>query len=360
MRFIPEPCLIEKLKGRKIFMKLSKFLALLVCVGVLLIAAQAMAVDYSSSGNVVSVIEFLYNILEAGKNDPEQVKSLLTAYNIRNLIEHDKANINAKASDGTTLLMLAAAAGTPEVVKMLLDAGADVNAKDVNGLTPLWAAVVFKSATPEVIKMLLDAGANVNDRIDTEHSDGMTPLIFAAIRSTPEVIKMLLDAGANVNDRENKYGLTPLMAAAAKNTNPEVIRILLRTGAGYREAAKEAAKTNENPEVLRVLETWDEKEVKGQKEAGQQKSLFTKLSEEYEDYQKRKELQEEAERRRKKQEEEAKKKKQEAEQKGKISFGQMIGIVITLYILSLFNFPFLPSWFCWMMMVLAVIAWLMG
>ena len=350
-------------------MKRSKFLALLlVCVGVLFMAAQAMAVDYSSSGNGVSVIEFLYNIVYAGKNDREQAKSLLTTYNIRNLIEHDKANINVKTSSSLNLLTAALVySGNPEIIKMILDAGADANAKGADGSTPLWMAVVSSAAapevikiTPEVIKMLLDAGANVNYRNNAEDFDGMTPLMFAALGSRPEVIKMLLDAGANVNDRENKYGATALVMAAANNANPEVTRILLRAGAGYRERAKEIAKQNKNPEVLRVLETWDEEEVKGQKEAGQQKSLFTELSEEYEDYLKRKEFQEEAERQRKKQEEVAKKKRQEEKQKDKISFGQMIAVVVPCFILSLFNFPFLPSWFCWMMMVLAVIAWLVG
>ena len=56
--------------------------------------------------------------------------------------------------------------GTPSVVKTLLDAGADPNARDEDGFTPLHVAAGH-SKTPAVVKILLDAGADPNARTTT-------------------------------------------------------------------------------------------------------------------------------------------------------------------------------------------------
>jgi len=59
-----------------------------------------------------------------------------------------------------TALLTAAPFGPPELIKMLLDAGADVNARDVRGMTPLMLAVATDRADPEIVKMLLGKGAD--------------------------------------------------------------------------------------------------------------------------------------------------------------------------------------------------------
>ncbi len=56
--------------------------------------------------------------------------------------------------------MLAAKNSTPEIIEILIDAGADVNSRDAEGQTPLmWAA---ESNAPEVVQLLLDKGANAS------------------------------------------------------------------------------------------------------------------------------------------------------------------------------------------------------
>jgi ankyrin repeat protein len=64
------------------------------------------------------------------------------------------AEVNAKANNGGTALMLASLAGHPDVVQALLAQGADVNAKTSGGVTALMAAKDFA-----VIGLLLHAGA---------------------------------------------------------------------------------------------------------------------------------------------------------------------------------------------------------
>ncbi|MBC6443871.1 MAG: hypothetical protein GDA50_00340 [Alphaproteobacteria bacterium GM202ARS2] len=60
---------------------------------------------------------------------------------------------------------------TPEDIKHQLDSGADVNARDKHGATPLHFAVVFNKKH-DVIKVLLNAGADANARCSADFNDG--------------------------------------------------------------------------------------------------------------------------------------------------------------------------------------------
>ena len=97
--------------------------------------------------------------------------------------------------------------GTPDQVEAAITAGADVNARDYLGQTPLMYAAIIGTETPEVITALIEAGAEVNAR----NEDGCTPLMCAAqLTETPEVITVLLEAGADgkVKDEDGKDGYT--------------------------------------------------------------------------------------------------------------------------------------------------------
>ena len=139
--------------------------------------------------------------------------------------------------------------GTLEEVNNAIKAGADINARDKDGKTPLMYAA-WNNQNPEVIKVLLEAGADVNAR----DKNGWTPLMYAAWNENPDVIKVLLEAGADVNARD-KDGRTPLMWAAGSNQNPEVIKILLDAGADGK------AKSNEGKTAFDYAE--ENKYIKG-------------------------------------------------------------------------------------------------
>ena len=105
------------------------------------------------------------------------------------------------ASDQTTDFYNLLQTGTPEQVQKEVDAGADVNAQENTlGFTPLmWAAGL--NPNPEVITVLLKAGAHINARA----AGGMTPLMSAAARNkNPEVIAALLDAGADTKAKDSQ------------------------------------------------------------------------------------------------------------------------------------------------------------
>lgn len=92
-------------------------------------------------------------------------------------------------------------------IKPLIDAGANVNIRDrAVGWTPLH--LVACEDHTELARLLIEAGADVNAR----SNDGWTPLHCAAFDDGADLAELLLDAGAQVNARD-KHGQTPLSLA---------------------------------------------------------------------------------------------------------------------------------------------------
>lgn len=132
------------------------------------------------------------------------------------------ADVNATDHGGRTPLM-EAARRSASIVKLLLGADADANVADQNGCTPLMEAATMGNV--ESVELLLDAGADINATDQAGH----TPLMDAARGGSAEVVKLLLDAGAEA-DAVDPLGQTPLMCAAGEGTE-DVVKLLLGVGA---------------------------------------------------------------------------------------------------------------------------------
>ncbi|KAJ5113811.1 hypothetical protein N7456_002345 [Penicillium angulare] len=121
------------------------------------------------------------------------------------------ANIEAKDNNGFTPLSQAVRMGHVGIVQLLLEAGADIESKEIHGYTPLALSVlggdhrsrerVTKSgnwwpgktlAHERLIRLLLENGAN----IEAQDNCGLTPLALAEKYEQKEIVKLLLDAGA--------------------------------------------------------------------------------------------------------------------------------------------------------------------
>lgn len=119
-------------------------------------------------------------------------------------------NIGIGTEYGVTILHMFHPYPFPDsVVRVLIDNGFNVNAKDNNGCTPLHGVCMFRfvgtrKKGASIAKMLIDAGADVNHRNDL----GETPLYYAFRGGDIEVVKVLIDAGADVNAKDND-GITP-------------------------------------------------------------------------------------------------------------------------------------------------------
>jgi len=113
----------------------------------------------------------------------------------------------------------------PEVIQLLLRAGADVNAWDSMSMTALsWAAM--RSSNPQVIRVTLEAGADAESR----DVGGDTPLMFGARHNpSPAVLAALLAAHANLEARDHTEETALLLAA--RYNNVAVVTQLLDFGA---------------------------------------------------------------------------------------------------------------------------------
>jgi len=131
-------------------------------------------------------------------------------------------------SFGQTVLNMAAVKGDYEMVRRLLQHGADPNRiykfeKFPCYVTPLFEAVYSKKI--DVVKLLLLYCAKPNMPI----YNGETPLMIAVLKKKIEIVQVLLDAGADVNARD-KIGWTPLWYAI-RSQKSEIIKLLLKSGA---------------------------------------------------------------------------------------------------------------------------------
>lgn len=124
----------------------------------------------------------------------------------------------AQDPDGTTPLHWAVRANDLTAAQRLLREGANPDAANRYGVTPL--SLAAENASAPMTQALLKAGAHPTDAI----------LMTAARTGNAEIVTMLLARGANANARESSLGETALMWAAAEN-HPEAVRALIEHGA---------------------------------------------------------------------------------------------------------------------------------
>jgi ankyrin repeat protein len=159
---------------------------------------------------------------------------------IARLLIQSGADAQAKDFLKTTTVRAAAFGNDTETLRLMIDDGVDVNAADLPGITPLMMAAGWNGNLPAV-KLLLAKGAKVNSvsapvmGLPSKNGPSefglLTALLMAAPFGPPELIRTLLAAGADVNARDVR-GMTPLMLAVATDRqDPAVIRMLLEHGA---------------------------------------------------------------------------------------------------------------------------------
>jgi len=136
----------------------------------------------------------------------------------------DGADVNAAQGDGTTPLHWAVYHLDTPLVAALLERGAETNVVNAYGSSPLAEAI--KAADAGLVERLLAAGADV----ESTNEDGQTALMLATRSGSFAVAEALVNRGANVNAREIWRGQTPLMWAADA-AFPEAVDLLIGRGA---------------------------------------------------------------------------------------------------------------------------------
>ncbi len=183
---------------------------------------------------------------DPGKSTPLHHAAGFGSLEIVKLLLDKGADINAKNKRNSTPLHWAIHDETK--VRLLVTRGADIHAKQIEGRTPLYQAAVLANGSA-VVRLLLEKGADPN----VATLIGMTPLIAASTRGDLEVMRMLMDKGANVNTK-NGAGETALMSAAT-NGDPRAVQYLLDKGADARLRSKRSETALGNAATAGVEET---------------------------------------------------------------------------------------------------------
>jgi ankyrin repeat protein len=206
-----------------------------------MIAVVAMAQDpekfYSAirENNLTQVNALLDQKGSAAVADDRGITALMYAAEIgsveamRLLIDRG-ADVNARNAFGSTALMWSVS--DQAKVRLLLDHGADVNTAAKSGRTALIVAG-FTNPCAEVVRLLLAKGAKVGV-MDQRH---VTPLNAATFGNDTAAVRLLLDAGADQDTPDTFIGLTPLMNAAG-NRNVEAVKLLMAKGAKVNAVSK--------------------------------------------------------------------------------------------------------------------------
>ena len=158
-----------------------------------------------------------YADLEAaiGNSDAERVRYLLQA----------GLDVTETGPVGN-ILPFAIVRGNDEVVRILLEAGADPNATDSGGRSSLELAITFDKT--EVVRMLANAGADVNEIVSGRLSVGGEDTVLGwAVKASGnlEIIRILVDAGADVLAKSEPFGQSTVEIAVERG-NAEIIEIL--------------------------------------------------------------------------------------------------------------------------------------
>jgi len=124
------------------------------------------------------------------------------------LLEREDFDLEEKNSIGRTLLHIAAVSGYEDIIELLLENGADIEATDINNNKSLYFAILngHRNAT----EALLEGGANIEARIGMM---GRTMLHCAAEKGDEDLTELLLERGADIEARDSKEA-TPLHVAA--------------------------------------------------------------------------------------------------------------------------------------------------
>jgi ankyrin repeat protein len=146
---------------------------LIIALGVVLIAGAAVAQGKDKNQSLFTAVTF---------HDPSKAKQLI----------EDGADIEAKDDLGLTCLVIACSKGNLEIVKLLLEKGAKVNAPAADGTTPLMAVAGSGSVySVEIAQRLLEKGADVAAR----NKDGKTAINFANDKADKKLAEFLVQHG---------------------------------------------------------------------------------------------------------------------------------------------------------------------
>jgi ankyrin repeat protein len=208
----------------------------------------------SRTGKLADVVRLVLKGTDVNARDALGMTPLLFAVTgddpeiVRFLLDHG-ANANARLSvSGQSVLHVAVSHGNPQIVQLVLSAHPDLEALDVNGNTPLDTAVF--NGREEIVRLLLAHGANIKG---THGPEGRSLLHEACAKGSANLIPLLVEFGADPT-QQDQIGETPLdLALAFMNEN--AVAALLKLTAQHKQLQVTAQQAMENATVRGFTET---------------------------------------------------------------------------------------------------------
>jgi ankyrin repeat protein len=178
----------------------------IILIALFLLASQMNEFVFPSDANSSTPLI----ITAAEQGDKPAIQTLITG----------GADVNQKAEDGRTALMVVANTGRDDIVQLLLDNGARVNDTASNGFIALMAATLSKAESSlAIMARLIAQGADVN----LQDADGATVLMGAVLMNDVNKVTLLINSGANVSLTDN-HGITAKAYTVFKN-NPDIFKL---------------------------------------------------------------------------------------------------------------------------------------
>lgn len=208
------------------------------------------AADTKQTALVVAMLSLGANVNAADGNGRTLLHSAAGSENwrlVRELVARGADCNSLGGKHDWTALMMASAYGETEIVKLLLEHGADAKVRRARGA----GSALIGAGNAEVARLLVEKGCDVNET----NNVGRTPLLAASFPGDRDLVKFLLEKGADPNAKD-RDGMTPLMHA----NKPEIVRMLLAKGARVNEKAADGmsvlgrAIDLEQKEKIRLLE----------------------------------------------------------------------------------------------------------
>ncbi len=178
----------------------------------------------------ITALVFIVPMLTAAGLRAEEIHTAAAAGDlnkVRALIEADPTLLESKGNDGFTPLISACFATQVAVANFLIDKGANVNAKNNWGGTPLYLA----TKNFDLMQRLIAKGAEVN----VKAFGNFTPLHQAASSGNLKVAKLLIDHGADLNARGGEGTVLHRIINRKSKSNGEMAKLLLESGVRLQE-----------------------------------------------------------------------------------------------------------------------------